>query len=248
MKFPINRGPRVRPAKSRSRRWLGTACGTAVMLLLGGQGVGAAPVILPPSILNVFHIVGSTGAPRVRAWDNFNRSDAALGSPVVGGVWGTRNGMWVIDSKAAKSTNVASSTATLSLPTILNCRVDLDLSIGPTAHAGLNLSDDGTSNILVLYKKTSTVSELELLVWIGGSGPLPTPVATAPVATGSTATISVTLSGSDVTVLWNGVSTINYALTAQESTAVRDTNSIGYGVWAQSDAVSRFDNFRVETS
>jgi hypothetical protein len=231
-----------------SRRWLGTVVRTSLVVALSASAATAAPVILPPSTITVFHIAGSTGAPHVRAWDSFNRTDGGLGSPIVGGVWGSRNGTWTIESNKAKSSSSVASTATVSLPTILNCRVDLDLTIGSTAYAGLNLNDDGTNNIVVLYKKTGIVSELQLIVWIGGTGPLPTPVASAPVSNGSTASLSVTLSGSDVTVLWNGVPAISYPLTAPESTAVRDSNSIGYGVWAQSDSTTRFDNFRVETS
>jgi hypothetical protein len=248
VKPPIDRGRDARPGLGWVRRWLGTATRTALVVLLSATGATAAPVVLPPSSITVFHITGSTGAPHVRAWDGFNRTDGGLGSAIVGGVWGSRNGTWTIESNRAKSSNAVASTATVSLPTILNCRIDLDLVLGSTAYAGLDLSDDGTNSILVLYKRTSTVSELELLVLIGGSGPMPTPVATAPVAIGSAASISVTLSGSDVSVLWNGVPTINYRLTAPEVMAVRDSNSIGYGIWAQSDATTRFDNFRVETS
>ena len=54
--------------------------GTTMALVLTASGASARPLILPPSSIKVYQIAGSPNAPRIRAWDGFNRADGAVGA------------------------------------------------------------------------------------------------------------------------------------------------------------------------
>ena len=206
----------------------------------------AAVITIPPRTLTATSVSGSAGAPTVYVWDNFDRANGAIGSAVVGGVWGQNIGSWTIQANQARATSIATGNVTISVPNVVNGRIDVDLTFGATAQAGVDFDDDGSNNMMVLYRKSGATSQVRLYTWIG-TGALPPPVATANVTTATTAALAVVANGSTVQVLWNGTQIINYTLTATEIAALKNAGSNQVGLWAELDSTSRFDNFRFQS-
>lgn len=236
------------PLRRAFRAALATALRTFVVVVLVAPGASAASITIPPGTLTATSVTGTTGAPTVYIWDHFDRANGSIGSAVVGGIWGQSVGTWTISGNVARCTNTATGNATITVPGVVDARVDVDMTFGTTAQAGLDFDDDGAglNNMMVLYRKTATISQVRLHTWIGNVA-FPAPVATANVASATSASVTVIAVGSSVQVFWNGGLVISYTLNATEVAALKDAGSNQFGLWAESDSTSRFNNFRVQS-
>jgi hypothetical protein len=212
----------------------------------------ARPIAIPPRTISVFYVAGSPNAPTVHLWDHFNRvNTSSLGRAVVGGNWTSTNSTWTIAANKAKTTATQNAKATLSFPGIVGGQLEADLTFGSTAEAGLTLLDDGISNLVLLYKRGPGTSQVRLysLLDFGAQppGPLPTPVATFDVTPTSAAALKVLINGNIIEVWWNNTSIITYGLSPAEISALKDAGHNRFGFWAESDALTRFDNLRLQT-
>jgi hypothetical protein len=78
-------------------------------------------------------------------------------------------------------------------------------------------------------------------------GPLPTPDATFDVNPTSAATLKVVINGNIIEVIWNNTPINTYGLSAAEIRALKDAGSNRFGLWAESDAHTHYDNLRFQT-
>jgi hypothetical protein len=255
---------RTSPAADRFRT-IGRLVFAALLLVANASTPAQARgITIPPKIMSVFSVSGSPNVPTVFIWDHFNRiNTSSLGRAVVGGNWSATSGSWTIAANKAKSTIAPNARATLSVPGIgpslnpslnpsmVNGQLEADLTFGSTAEAGLDFLDDGINNMVVLYKKGAGTSQVRLysLLDFGAQpgGLLPTPVAQFDVAPTTSAALKVRIYGNVIELWWNNALIITYGLTPPEITALKDPGSDRIGFWAESDALSRFDNLRLQT-
>jgi hypothetical protein len=231
----------------------------AGLLLTGTLTAVAGPtqaqtraITIPSRTISVFYIPGSPNAPTVHVADHFSRFAASsLGRALIGGNWTATTGTWNIGASKAKTTAVINANASLTIAGIVNGQLEADLTLGSTAEAGLTFLGDGISSMVLLYKKGAGVSQVRLysLLDFGAQppGPLPAPVASFDVASTTTAAVKVLINGNVIDIWWNGTPIITYGLSPVEIAALKDAGSNRYGFWAESDAVSRFDNLRLQT-
>jgi hypothetical protein len=229
---PKNRIESNSPLRRAFRLVRRASLGASLVLAVGSTNASAAVITIPPRTLTATTVTGPTGAPTVYVWDNFDRANGAIGTAIA--------------TNVARSTSVATGNATINVPNVVNGRIDVDLTFGATAQVGVDLDDDGSNNIMVLYRKSGATSQVRLYTWIG-TGALPPPVATANVTSATAAALTVVANGSTVQVLWNGTQIITYTLTAAEIAALKNAGSNQVGLWAESDPTSRFDNFRFQS-
>jgi hypothetical protein len=218
----------------------------------GTPGAQARAITIPPRAISVFYVAGSPNAPTVHAADQFNRvNTSSLGRAVVGGNWTATTGTWTIAANKARTTAATNANTTLNSASIVNGQLEADLTVGSTAEAGLTFLGDGMSNMALLYKKAPGTSQVRLysLLEFGAlpPGPLPAPVATFDVGSTNAAAVKVLINGNVIDVWWNGTPIITYGLSPAEVAALKDAGSSRIGFWAESDAVSRFDNLRLQT-
>ncbi len=231
----------------------GLLCTGLLSAITGTTQAQARAITIPPKTINVFYIPGSPNAPTVHAADHFNRvNTSSLGRAVVGGNWTATTGTWIIAANKARTTATANASATLNVTGIVSGQFEADLTIGSTAEAGLTFLGDGISNMVVLYKRVAGISQVRLysLLDFGAQPPgsLPTPVATFDVAPTTTAALKVVITGNIIEIVWNNTSIITYGLSPSEVTSLKDAGSNRFGLWAESDALSRFDNVRLQTA
>ena len=212
----------------------------------------ARKITIPLRTLSVFAVPGSPNVPTVYTWDHFNRGTSfTIGTAVVGGTWTVKNGSWSVASNRARSTVAANSNATINVPGIVNGQLEADLTFGTSAEAGLSFLDDGINSMVVLYKKSGATSQVRLYSLLDfGSltpGPLPAPVATFTVGASNSAALKINIIGNIIELWWNNSLIITYGLSLPEVAALKDPGSNRVGLWAQDDALSRFDNFRFQS-
>jgi hypothetical protein len=212
----------------------------------------ARAIAVPPRTMSVFYVSSSPNAPTVHAADPFNRiNTSSLGRAVVGGNWTATTGAWTIAANKATTTAAINANATLNTAGIVNGQLEADLTVGITAEAGLSFLGDGINNMVLLYKKGPAISQVRLysLLDFGAQppGPLPAPVASFDVGSTNAAAVKVLINGNVIDVWWNGTPIITYGLSPDETAALKDGGSNRIGFWAESDALSRFDNLRLQT-
>lgn len=188
------------------------------------------------------------------ASDSFDRANSAiaLGTADVGGTWAEPSGFWgILTNKAYIQTpsvdnhnnavlNVGQSNVSVSADIILS-------STNNRAAAGLRLRHQDDSNFIAvyLYKCTAVTNSILIVQAVGGSATYPGEFTSAGLANGSTYTLKVTLSGSTITVLLNGVQKLS---TTFDNTNLT-TGKYGIGAYVGStdfdDGGSTFNNFAV---
>lgn len=243
---------RSSPNPAGRSRTIGQRAGITTLFLVallivapGGNGWADRIPIPSGSIMSV-SIPGPSGAATVFIWDHFDRADAPIGTAVLGGPWSVNTGSWTVQSNVAGSSSVPNANASITVPGVLNGRVDVDLTFALlTASAGVELLDDGTNGLVVEYKKGLLLSEVRLYSRSGGTL---TQLASAAVISSLSAALTVIVNANSVQVLWNSVSSFTYNLTPGLVALVKDAGSNRFGMWANSDAQARFNNFRFQSA
>jgi hypothetical protein len=186
----------------------------------------------------------SISAPTVLTWANFtgttgtNLGGRALNGP---GSWVADVGTWTIQTNQAGSSNAAISNLDVSVGS-QNASVLATLTIGASANAGLVANDNGTVALYALYSKAAG-GTITLYKYSGGATVLATATG---VGTPTSGTLKVDSTTTTIKVSWNGTQIISYALTAAEATTFHSAGNNRFGLIADSDAVTRFDDFHVD--
>jgi hypothetical protein len=222
---------------------------TLLALLVVTTGLvvaSAARIPLASANLAEYTINGGTGAPVVYTWSNFtgatntNLNGAALNG---GGTWTVHVGTWVLDNanrgKASASTALANMSTNVGQ---VNAAVEAVLTFPVTARrAGLTFNDDSNNGMFVVYTDTAGGS----LLLYKAAGAITQIAAVTGVGVVATADLRVEAFDPTVKVYLNGTLWITYTLTAAERTTFKAAGNTRYGLIADSDANTRFDDFRV---
>ena len=233
---------------------LGAALAIATLLL--GRAV-AAGLFVSSDQITAQNLDGVSGAPTVYGWDDFDRVLNPLqGTSTTGGmVWIPQIGTWATNgSTASTPVSTANANVLINVPTV---DASLVVTINPgtgTARTGVTFNDDGDDNMLLLYS-ASGGGTLTMSTYFG-----PTRVSLASITgVGNPNTsfeLRVTSIGPTITVFVNGTLSMTQTLTGTNLCKFKDTGpgcvsdgqpNVGFGLWAESDTRSTFDNFRIES-
>ena len=241
--------------RPRRRVLIGGAALIIASLFLGRAF--AAGLLLTSDQITAQNLAGVSGAPTVYGWDNFDRVQNPVqgtASPS-GTVWKSQIGTWATDGSTARTTTSnANANVLMDVPTVDASMVVTITPGNGTARPGVTFNDDGDDNMLLLYS-ASGGGTLTLSTYFG-----PTRVFVASTSgvgnPNSTFELRVTSIGPTITVFVNGTLRITQTLTGTNLCKFKDTGSgcvsdgqpnVGFGIWADTDTSSTFDNFRVES-
>ena len=233
---------------------VGGALAVASMLL---SRAFAAGLFVSSDQLTAQNLSGVSGAPTVYGWDNFNRVQNPLQGTTSssGVVWKAQIGSWLADgSSASTATTDANANVLMDVPTVDASMVVTITPGNGSARPGVTFNDDGDDSMLLLYS-ASGGGTLTLSTYFG-----PTRVFVASARgvgnPNSTFELRVTSIGPTISVYVNGTLRMTQTLTGANLCKFKDTGSgcvsdgqpnVGFGLWADSDTSSTFDNFRVES-
>ena len=238
------------------RRVLVAAGALAIASMLIGRAL-AAGLILSGEQITAQNIDGTSGAPTIYSWDNFDRVLNLLpGSVSPGGlVWKPQIGTWVLNGATARTTTSNKDANVLMDLAVLDASMVVTITPGNgTARPGVTFNDDGTNNMLLLYSSAGG-GTLTLSTYFG-----PTRVFLASTSgvgnPNSTFELRVTSNGPTITVFVNGTLRMTQTLTGTNLCKFKDIGpgcvsdgkpNVGFGIWADSDTLSTFDDFRLES-
>ena len=230
----------------RANRLLGIVVATTMSVTVAGGSVAGANLIGPQTskVLSAFSMAASTGAPNVLTWANFtgtngtNLSGKTLNG---GGTWVVDGGTWTIQTNAAGSTNVALANIDTNVGT-QNASAIATLTFGATANAGLVALDNGTTALYTLYSKAAG-GTMTLLKYAGGAVVLATATG---VGAPASALVKLDASTSTIKVSFAGTQVLTYTLTAAEITSLKGATNNRFGLMADADGTTRFDDFHVD--
>ncbi len=230
----------------RANRLLGIVAATTVAITVSGGSVAGAKPIGPQTskVLTAFSMAASTGAPNVLTWANFTGANGTKLSGKVlngGGTWVVDGGTWTIQTNAAGSTNVALANMDTNVGT-QNASALATLTFGATANAGLVALDNGTTALFTLYSKAAG-GTMTLYKYAGGAVVL---ASVTGIGTPASALVKLDAVTSAIKVSFAGTQVLSYTLTAAEVTSLKGAANNRFGIWADSDSVTRFDDFHVD--
>lgn len=223
---------------------------TAVVVALAAGSAVAAAASLPTTRAMLFasDLVGSTGAPTVLAWSNFtgasgtNLSGKALNA---GGAWTVHLGTFVIDTLNRGRATPATAYANMSVNAgVVAASVEVVLTFTTTARrAGVTFNDDGSNG---MFAEFSDLNGGQALLFKADTTGI-TQIGSA-LGLGAPASVTLRVDATTTTtkVFVNGVQKIAYTLTALESTTFRSAANTRFGLIADNDAGTRFDDFHVD--
>ncbi len=230
----------------RANRLLGIVVAITVAITVSGGSVAGAKPIGPQTskVLTAFSMAASTGAPNVLTWADFvgtngtNLSGKALNG---GGTWIVDGGKWTIQTNSAGSTNVALANMDTNVGT-QNASALATLTFGATANAGLVALDNGTTALYALYSKAAG-GTMTLYKYSGGAVVL---ASMTGIGTPASALVKLDAMTSAIKVTFAGTQVLSYTLTAAEITALKGATNNRFGLMADADGTTRFDNFHVD--
>ncbi len=233
---------------NRTHRPLRTLAAIALPLLLasGLLVAHAASVGLSSDQLAAFTVAGAPTVPTVLAWTDFSGPDgqSLASTPLsTGQSWTINAGNWTLNRNKATHNNTSMANAWVSAGTT-SAAVQATLDFGATSRrAGVTLLGDATSYLyavvdngnngqVLLYKRVGGTSTL-----LGSATNVGLPV---------TAVLRVEAFTNTIKVYFNGTLVITYTLTAPEVTQFKGATHVRYGIIADSDPQTDFDEFLVE--
>ncbi len=231
--------------------WICRAVALSSLGMLFAQVVtaSASNLTVNPSLVSSWTYSGAPALQPLLAEDNFSQS-GTLATATIGGPWSQVGTSW-ISGPTARTTVPGTSQAYVTLPGVVDGRLDISMSDLASRHAGVVIRGSALAAIVVVYRYTgpATFPEIRLVFadsLVNGLGVLAAPVAFAQVDPTPTATMSVAIEDGTVTVLWNGKSTLSYALTPLQRLATATPLNTHWGLWVESGASPLFDNFRIQ--
>ena len=205
---------------------------------------------ISPEPLGVVNVAGGVSTPTVLAWDSFQRADAQLAGSTLpsGQTWRTTIALnnWQLTGNQVRS----SAASTIGYVVVQMNRQDAvaevvlsNLTSG--ANAGIDINDDDTDNLMVLYTRSGTSSAVTLYKYISKYVQIGASVA-VPGAPASV-TLRVASVGAVISVWVDGILVMTNTL-AGADLAVKYTNGDNtlFGLWSRNDVTTRFDNFHVD--
>ncbi len=196
--------------------------------------------------LGSWTVPGGTGAPTVLTWADFdgaNNTKLAGTTLNGGGTWTGQNGTWRSVSNQARSSRKARSNLTTPVGTT-NAAVEAQLHPGKNPSAGLIALSDGTSYVWAELTKSSG-GRISLYEYVGGTATQLAQV--SGVGLPASAIMRLDVGTDTVAVSWNGAVVLTYALTASEIARFRSAGHDRFGLMANGDSATRFDDFHVDS-
>ena len=242
---PVRRGPR--------RRVL--LAGLVFAVLAGVGSAFAASLGVSTEEVTVNDVISSSGAPTVYAWDDFERTVNPLQGTAAPStnLWRNGVGSWLTNGTVARAnTNSADANTLINAPTVDASMVVTITPIGGNPSPGVTFNDDGTDDMLLLYTKAGG-GTLTLSTYFG-----PTRVflaaATGIGPVGTAFELRVTSNGPTITIFVNGSLVMSQTLAGANLCKFKDIGcppnggaNVGFGLWADKDTASTFDDFRIES-
>ncbi len=230
----------------RANRLLGIVAATTMSVAVAGGSIAGAQPIGPQTskVLSAFSMVASTGAPSVLTWANFtgangtNLSGKTLNG---GGTWIVDGGTWTIQSNTAAPTNDALANMDTNVGT-QKASALATLTFGATSNAGLVALDNGTTALYTLYSKAAG-GTMTLYKYAGGPVVLGS---AAGIGTPASALVKLDATTSVIKVSFAGTQVVSYTLTAAEITSLKGATNNRFGLMADADGTTRFDDFHVD--
>ena len=198
--------------------------------------------------LGAWVLPGGAGVPTMAAWDNFARADGTnLNGQATGDngpAWQVVSGTWTTSANAGKlsvnardaalvvdcgATN-ATVTATITLPANGNFSAGLALKQGTAGFLSVEYGHGNSGNIEIARTLSGSRQVLASVTNLGRNSP---------------ATLAATYLDGTVTVQLNGVSRLSATLDSATEAVYRPHTR--FGLSADNDSLSTFDNFRCET-
>jgi hypothetical protein len=210
-----------------------------------GSSSAASLGPLASGSLGAWSLTGGTGAPTVAGWDNFTRPNGTNlnGQPTAGGgpAWQVITGTWTNTPNGAKSSNTADAAIVVDCGSSnLTTTAVMSMPLGNFS-AGLTLKATGSWLLTVDYSSASS-GRIDIATVFNGTE---TVLATVTgVGRTSPATLSATYTDGVVTVRLNGVQQLTTTLSW--GNALLAGFSTRSGLYADSDALTTFDDFRCE--
>jgi hypothetical protein len=239
----------VSPSTSLHRRPLSVPIAVTLSVILASSLLvaHAASIGLAAKRLGSFAIANAPTAPTVYAWTAFtaaNNTDLNGLALPSGQTWTVHIGTWRINTnQAATTVSTALSNASVAVGTV-NAAVQITMIFGATARrAGVTFLDDGTNGMYVVYSNQNG-GQLQMYKYQGGATLLAT---TTNVGTPASATLRVETFTNTINVYFAGTLVMTYTLTAAEATLFKAAAHDRFGIIADSDTNTKFDDYRVES-
>jgi hypothetical protein len=220
--------------------------GALVIALVGMRMASAAKLggIVSHSVYAA-RLNAPSGAPPVLRWSDFtgtagtNLSGSSLVAPQLG-TWQAQAGTWTrVAPGRAQSSRTNMAYLTTSANTVA-ASVEATLTFaGNPRSAGVVLNADATTALFVLVNQRAG-GTVQL-----ASGPTPLTVLASATGIGTPAVMKIRADATTTTirVSLNGTVALTYTLTPAQVTAFRSATHAGFGLVADSDATTTFDDF-----
>lgn len=235
------------------------AVGAVIAGLLASPGLSAASAATVGGVssgdLSSFSIASGSGAPTVLTWENFDGPDGTAISgtnPDWGpGTWRSLGGFWSIQGNEADSTSVGLGSINVHSPGTLDAAIEVKLNrFGSTTFDAGILFNDNDYSVMIMRYQSGGNGTLALTNWDGGYSTMatvtnlyPAGIATAP----AVITLRVRAVGTLVEGYIDGALVLTYTLTAGEQATFKAAAHDGYGLWAEQDGTTKFDDFHIDT-
>ena len=233
----------------RANRLLGIVIATTLTATVAFGSVAGAANLGPqaPQTLGAWIIPGGTGAPNVITWANFtgpNNTNLAATALNGGGTWIAQFGTWKLSSKnTANSSNTTLSNLTTAVGTVSAAVESTTLDFGGNPRAGLIGLSNGTSFVYAIYTKTAG-GTVQLYKYVSGVSTLL--ASTTGVGLPIVAPMRLDAMTNTIRVWWDGTARLSYTLTASEVTLLKSAGHDRFGIIADGDASTTFDDFHVD--
>lgn len=200
-------------------------------------------------------VISPSGAPTVYAWDDFERTVNPLQGTAAPStnLWRPGVGSWLTTGTVARAnTSSADANTLIDAPSVDASMVVTITPIGGNPKPGVTFNDDGTDDMLLLYTKAGG-GTLTLSTYFG-----PTRVFLSAVTgvgpVGTAFELRVTSNGPTITIFVNGSLVMTQTLAGSNLCKFKDMGcapnggpNVGFGLWADTDTASTFDDFRIES-
>lgn len=238
----------------RPRHWLAVLAALAAITLPGlGSARAATLGGIGASELTAWELASTTGAPTVLAWEDF---DGPTGTSISGtapdwgpGLWRSLGGVWRIDADRAGVDRVPLGSINVHVDDVFDAAVEVTLHRNGSSSwdAGVLLNDNDYS-VLVVRWQSAQRGSLELSSWNGGFTRLARVrrlYRTVPAP--EQVTLRVEAVGDRVAAYLDGTLVLSHTLSGQDVNLFKNPAHDGWGLWAEQDDTTTFDDFHVDS-
>lgn len=227
----------------------GRIVATMVAAVLLGASVPAAAATFAVASGDVaaFVLNASPGTPTVQRWTPFtfpngtNLNGAALNPS---GTWTVDAGTWTVNTNRAAVTSTANARIRTTAPSP-NAAVETVLTFPVTTRrAGVLLNGSGANYLAVEWRNVpGPAGQIRLRRF----APTASTLASVSVGLPASATLRVESYSATINVYIDGTLVLSHTLSAANQTIFKAAGATRFGLYASSDANTRFDDFHVDT-